>query len=77
MEVHIEGQPPAEPKDLKLVGQIPPDLYQAFWCEGAVLKEANNPEGGKKLLEFLASPQVQEIFRKWSFVREAPKTGSG
>ncbi len=77
VEVHIEGQPPVAPKDLKLLGSVPPDLYQQFWCEGAVLKGAQNPEGGRKLLEFLASPQSQEIFRKWSFIREAPKTGSG
>ena len=77
VEVHVEGQPPVVPKDLKLVGPLSPDLYEEFSCEGAVLKGAENPEGGRKLLEFLASPQSQEIFRKWSFVREAPKAGTG
>lgn len=76
VEVHVEGQPPAEPKMLKLVGQIPGDLYDAFWCEGAVIKGAKNPAGGRKLLEFLTTPEVQEVFRKWSFVREAPAGGS-
>ncbi len=72
VEVHIEGQAPAQPKMLKLVGHLPADLYHPFWCEGAVIKGAKNPEGGRKLLQFLTTPEVQEIFRKWSFVREAP-----
>jgi len=77
VEVHKEGQQPAEPKNLKLAAPISPDLYQPFWCEGAVLKGAKNPEGGRKLLEFLASPQAQEIFRKWSFVQQAPHPAPG
>ena len=71
VEVHVEGQEPAKPKNLKLVSQIPSDLYQPFGCEGAVLKNAKNPEGAKKLLAFLMRPESQEIFRKWEFVREA------
>lgn len=74
VEVHIEGQAPAEPKKLKLLGQIPADLYDPFWCEGAVIKGSKNPEGGRKLLDFLTTPQVQEIFRKWQFVQEAPES---
>lgn len=72
VEVHIKGQAPAEPKKLKLLGHIPADLYDPFWCEGAVIKGAKNPEGGHKLLDFLTTPEVQEIFTKWQFVREAP-----
>jgi len=74
VEVHIEGQPPAQPKMLKLVGHVPGDLYDPFWCEGAVIKGAKNPEGGRKLLEFLTTPEAQEIFRKWSFVQEEPSS---
>jgi molybdate transport system substrate-binding protein len=71
VEVHIEGAAPAEPKKLKLVGHIPADLYQPFSCEGAIVKGAKNPEGGKKLLEFLTTPAAQDVFTKWEFVREA------
>ena len=69
VEVHVKGQAPATPKNLKLVAQVPADLYPAFWCEAAVLKDAKNPEGAKKLLAFLKTPEAQGIFRKWHFVR--------
>jgi molybdate transport system substrate-binding protein len=69
VEVHIEGAPPAEEKELKLVGHIAPELYEPFWCEGAIIKGAKNPEGGKKLLEFLTTPAAQDVFTKWEFVR--------
>jgi molybdate transport system substrate-binding protein len=72
VEVHVEGQEPAVPKGLKLASVIPGDLYEPFWCEAAVIKGAGNPEGGTSLIEFLKTPEVQEIYRKWSFVREAP-----
>ncbi len=72
VEVHVEGAPPAEEKKLKLVGHVAPDLYEQFWCEGAIIKGAKNPEGGKKLLEFLTTPAAQDVFTKWEFVREAP-----
>jgi molybdenum ABC transporter molybdate-binding protein len=72
VEVHIEGAAPAEEKKLKLVGHVAPELYKPFWCEGAIIKGAKNPEGGKKLLAFLTTPAAQEVFRKWEFVQEAP-----
>jgi len=71
VEVHVEGAAPAEEKKLKLVGHIASDLYEQFWCEGAIIKGAKNPEGGKKLLEFLTTPAAQDVFRKWEFVTEA------
>ena len=76
VEVHIPGQPPTEAKKLKMVGPIASDLYRPFWCEGAVVEGSNNPEGGRKLLEFLTTPEAQEIFRKWQFVSEPPAAES-
>ena len=76
VEVHVEGQPPALPKGLKLVGMVPADLHEPFWCEAGMVKGSKNPEGGRKLLAFLTTPEVQEIFRKWQFVQEAPETGA-
>ena len=73
-EVHIPGQTPAKPKNLKLIGMIPQKLYTQFWCEAAVLKTAKNPEGGKKLLAALQSPEAQKIYRGWSFV-SSPTAG--
>jgi molybdate transport system substrate-binding protein len=73
VEVHVEGQPPALPKSLKLVGMVPAEFYQPFWCEAGIVKGSENPEGGRKLLAFLTSPEAQEIFHKWQFVREAPE----
>lgn len=72
VEVHVPGAPPNLPKDLKLIGHIPSDLYPPFSVEGAVLKGAKNPEGGKVLLEFLHTPEAQQVFREWEFVRESP-----
>ena len=71
-EVHIPGQAPVVPKDVKMVSMVPAKLYKQFSCEGAVVQGAKNPEGGKKLLALLQTPEAQEIFRKWNFVR-APK----
>ena len=68
VEVHIPDQPPAEPKNLKLLTQIPAGSYTPFGCEGAVLKEAQNPEAGKKLLALLQTPESQEIFKTWQFI---------
>lgn len=75
VEVHVPGQEPAKPK-FDLVGQIPANLYEPFWCEAAVIKGAKNPEGGRKLLEFLKTKPAQDVFVKWQFVREAPSAGS-
>ena len=77
VEVHIPDQPPAQPKNLKLVAQIPPDLYAPFSCEGAVLKEAKNPEAGKKLLALLQTPESQEIFKTWQFIADVPASPTG
>jgi ABC-type Fe3+ transport system substrate-binding protein len=49
---------------------VPADLHEPFWCEGAVVKGAENPEGGKKLLAFLTTPEAQEIYRRWQFVHD-------
>jgi len=73
VEVHVPNAPPTLPKSLKLVGHIPSDLYAPFWCEGAVIKGCKNPQGGKLLLEFLQTPEVQRIYRDWEFVREPGK----
>lgn len=70
VEVHIPDQPPAEPKNLKLLCQVSPDLYPAFSCEGAVLKDSKHPEEAKKLLALLASPESDETFKKWQFVAD-------
>jgi molybdenum ABC transporter molybdate-binding protein len=71
-EVHVPGQAPAKPKNLNLVGMIPQNLYPPFSCEAAVLKNAKNPEGGKKLLALLQSPEVHEFYVEWSFVNQEP-----
>jgi molybdate transport system substrate-binding protein len=76
VEVHVEGQPPALPKSLKLVGMVPAELYQPFWCEAGIVKGSKNPEGGRRLLAFLTTPEVEDIFRKWQFVQEAPEAAA-
>ncbi len=68
VEVHEPGEPPTQPKMLKVTAQVAAELYQPFSCEGAVLKEAKNPEDGKKLLAFLQTPEAQDIFRHWQFI---------
>ncbi len=76
-EVHIPGQAPVVPKDLKMVSMVPAKDYTAFFCEGAVVRGAKNPEGGKKLLAVLKTPEAQEIFRKWNFVRQPKGVPAG
>jgi len=77
VEVHIPDQPPAQPKKLKLLTQIPADLYPPFGCEGAVLKDAKNPEAGKKLLALLQAPESQEVFKTWQFIGDASASPTG
>lgn len=77
VEVHLPGQAPAEPKNLKLLSQVPADLYPTFKCEAAVLKDAENPEGAKKLLAFLQGPESQEIFLKWQFIGSVSESPAG
>ncbi len=68
-EVHLPGQPPAEAKGIK-INLVPAELYHTFSCEGAVVKGAGNPEGGKKLLAFLKTPEAQKVFTEWYFRRD-------
>jgi molybdate transport system substrate-binding protein len=75
VEVHVPGQAPAQPKGLKMVAAVPLDLYDEFWCEAAVIQGARNPEGGRMVIEFLGTPGVQEIYRKWSFTRSGAQVG--
>jgi len=77
VEVHIPDQPPAQPKNLRLLTQVPADLYAPFSCEGAVLKEAKNPEAGKKLLALLQTPESQEIFKTWQFIGDESASPPG
>ena len=77
VEVHIPDQPPAQPKNLRLATQVPADLYAPFGCEGAVLKEAKNPEAGKKLLALLQTPESQEIFKTWQFIGNVSSSPAG
>jgi len=67
-EVHVKGAPPAKSKNEIMVGVVPADLYQPFWCEAAVVKGSENPVGGRKLVEFLKRPEVETIYREWNFV---------
>jgi molybdate transport system substrate-binding protein len=73
-EVHVKGAPPAVSKETKMLGLVPASTYKPFSCEGAVIKGSKNPEGGKKLLAFLKTPEAQQSFRNWNFSRELPKT---
>jgi molybdate transport system substrate-binding protein len=77
VEVHVKGAPPALPKNLKLVGAIPSNLYPEFACEAGVISGAQNPDGGKSLIEFLKTPEVQKIYKDWEFVREPKEKAAG
>jgi molybdate transport system substrate-binding protein len=76
-EVHIPGQAPVIPENIKIVSMVPANTYPTFSCEGAVVKGAKNPEGGRKLLALLKTPEAQEIFRKWNFVRQPKGVPAG
>jgi molybdate transport system substrate-binding protein len=74
VEVHVPGQPPAKPKNLLLLAQVPADLYPQFWCEAAILKGAKHPAEAKKFLDFMATPESQAAFLKWQFIADVTKT---
>jgi molybdate transport system substrate-binding protein len=73
VEVHIPGQPPAKPKNLVLQSQLPADLYPAFSCEAAVLRDAKHPEEGKAFIEFMLRPESQQAFKRWEFKADTSK----
>ncbi len=74
VEVHVPGEPPAKPKNLALLAQVPPDLYPQFWCEAAILKDAKQPAEAKKFIDFLTTPESRAIFLKWQFIADVTKT---
>ena len=74
VEVHVPGQPPAKPKNLTLQAQVPADLYPAFSCEAAILKNAKHPDEAKKFVDFMAQPESQAVFLQWQFVADVTKT---
>ncbi|MFB3881732.1 MAG: molybdate ABC transporter substrate-binding protein [Armatimonadota bacterium] len=74
VEVHIPGQPPAKPKNLVLQAQVPADLYPAFSCEAAILKDAKQPEAARKFMEFMVTPESQKSFLQWQFIADVTKT---
>ena len=74
VEVHVPGQPPAKPKNLLLQAQVPADLYPAFWCEAAILKDAKHPEEAKKLVDFMMTPESKPVFLEWQFIADVTKT---
>jgi len=67
-ETHVPGAPPTPRKKVKVAEVIPQELYTQFSCEAATIKGAKNPEKGKLFIEYLKSPQAQEIFTKWNFI---------
>ena len=73
-EVHVKGGEPAKPKGTKLIGLVPAKYYPPFSCEAAVVKGCKDPEGGKKVIALLKTPEAQAIFKQWSFTRTAPGT---
>ncbi len=77
VEVHVPGQPPAKPKNLMLLAQVPANLYPQFWCEAAILKDAKHPEEAKKLAEFITTPESRAVFVKWGFIANLKKVASG
>ena len=71
VEVKVPGEQPMESENMpKMVALVPADLYQPFGCEAAVIVGARNPAGGRALIQFLQSPEAQEVYRKWKFARE-------
>ena len=73
VEVHVPGQPPAKPKNLMLLAQVPADLYPQFWCEAAILKGAKHPQEAKKFVDFMTTPESLAVFAKWQFVADLSK----
>jgi molybdate transport system substrate-binding protein len=71
-EVHIKGQEPAKSKGTTMLELVPAEYYPAFSCEAVVVKGCQDPEGGKQLIAFLQTPEAQEIFKKWNFLRASP-----
>jgi len=74
VEVHVPGQPPAKPKNLLLQAQVPANLYPAFWCEAAILKDAKQPEEAKKFVDFMMTPESKPVFLEWQFIADVTKT---
>jgi len=51
-------------KGIQIVGPLPPELQHITVFSGAIHSEANEPNAGKALIEFLTTPAVGQSFRK-------------
>ena len=56
-------------RGVDFVGTIPTDLQFVQVFAAAVVKDAKNPEGSKRLIEFLASVEATPTVEKWGMKR--------
>ena len=55
-------------KRVRVVFEVPAAEGPRISCPGAVLTGAKNPNGGRRFLDFLASPAGTAIFRRYGFL---------
>lgn len=61
-EAKEEGGEPTAPKKAEGVAEVPQDLYDVFYCTGAVIAGTENPEAARAFIQFMLKPEVQEAF---------------
>ncbi len=54
-------------KQATVIGNVPEDLYSAFYCTAAVLKSSPNEAAARAFITFLETDECNEIWQKWYF----------
>ena len=57
----------ATAKKIKMVATAPPATHSPVVYPVAVIKDSNHPEAARQMLEFLFTPEAQEIFKRHGF----------
>ena len=53
---------------VQIVATAPENTHSPVIYPVAVIKDSDNPEAAKELIEFLSTPEVQAVFEKYGFV---------
>ena len=61
--------------ELSVAFRIPAELHSPIRYLGVVPERADRSEAASRMLEFLTSDEAAEDFRKYGFLRSAPKVG--
>lgn len=75
-EDYKPSQKKTVPKGLKLIGEVPKDLYEPIQCCAVIIKGSPNQELAKRFIKFLLSEKAQKAFEEYKFIKAKAKPTS-